>query len=51
MRANRISLLMSGGMDSPSIAATIRMIGAKSGTPPDLRAFTAYFERLIPDEE
>jgi asparagine synthase (glutamine-hydrolysing) len=43
-----IGVFMSGGLDSSSMAATASRL---SDRPPTLEAFTAVFDRLIPDEE
>uniref|UniRef100_B8HL60 asparagine synthase (glutamine-hydrolyzing) n=1 Tax=Cyanothece sp. (strain PCC 7425 / ATCC 29141) TaxID=395961 RepID=B8HL60_CYAP4 len=47
LRTERVSLLLSGGMDSSSLAAT-----ATQGFPStNLKAFTTVYDRLIPDQE
>ncbi|HMH50412.1 MAG TPA: asparagine synthase-related protein [Candidatus Acidoferrum sp.] len=46
LRVPRVSISMSGGLDSPSIAATARAVG---GT--ELRAFTMVYDHLMPDSE
>jgi asparagine synthase (glutamine-hydrolysing) len=43
---DRTSILMSGGRDSTAVAAVARHVGAEG-----LRAFTAVYDRLMPDEE
>lgn len=51
MRTDRAGILMSGGLDSSSIAATIHSL-RKCGQPKfTLKAFTYVYDRLIPDEE
>jgi asparagine synthase (glutamine-hydrolysing) len=49
LRTDRASILLSGGLDSASIAAMAREIGAKGGSTSDLRALTVVYESLIPD--
>lgn len=50
LRTDRVGVYMSGGLDSTSIAAVAQEIGTGRQAF-HLRAFTAVFERLIPDEE
>lgn len=47
LRGSRVSTHLSGGMDASSIAATL---ACQMGVA-DLRAFTYYFESLLPDNE
>ena len=54
--ADRISggpagVLMSGGLDSPTIAASAKRVLLRAGKQNGLRAYTEVFERLIPHEE
>jgi asparagine synthase (glutamine-hydrolysing) len=49
LRAKRIALEMSGGLDSTSIAATTRDLSPRGGG--DLRAFCISYADLIPDRE
>jgi asparagine synthase (glutamine-hydrolysing) len=51
MRTNRAGILMSGGMDSSSVAATIHSLRLKKKEEFALRAFTYVYDQLIPDEE
>jgi asparagine synthase (glutamine-hydrolysing) len=51
LRTDRIGLLMSGGLDSSSIATVAHQLLSKQGIPFDLRAYTTVYDRLIPDEE
>jgi asparagine synthase (glutamine-hydrolysing) len=44
-------VLMSGGMDSSSIAATAAEVLGQRAEQPDLHAYTVVFDRLIPDRE
>jgi asparagine synthase (glutamine-hydrolysing) len=47
----RASILMSGGLDSPSVAAMAREARAARGAQHGLLACTAVYERLVPDAE
>ena len=51
LRTDRVGILMSGGIDSPTLAATA--VGVlRAGSPGfALHAFTSVYDRLIPDEE
>lgn len=51
LRTDRVSVLMSGGLDSPLIAATAHDLLAKRGAPFELRAHTIVYDRLFKDEE
>ena len=51
MRTNRAGILMSGGMDSSSIAATVHSSGVRKKSKFILKAFTYVYDRLIADEE
>lgn len=51
LRAGRVAVSMSGGLDSPSIAATAKSLLAERSEGGDLRAFTMVYDRLIPDVE
>jgi asparagine synthase (glutamine-hydrolysing) len=51
MRTDRAGILMSGGMDSPSIAATVHHLRTRRGSKFELKAFTFVYDRLIPDNE
>jgi len=51
LRTNHAGVLMSGGLDSPTIAASAKRTLSKNGARANLRAFTDVFERLIPHEE
>ena len=51
LRTDRVSILLSGGLDSASIAAMARELGAKAGSASDLRALTIVYESLIPDRD
>ncbi len=47
LRCDRVGIFLSGGLDSPTIAATVRQIAPAV----DLRAYTCVYETLIPDQE
>ncbi len=51
LRTRRVGVFMSGGLDSTALAATARAVLAEGGPDFDLRAYTAVWDRLIPDEE
>ena len=51
MRTNRAGILMSGGLNSSSIAATVHSLRARKKSEFALKAFTYVYDRLIPDEE
>lgn len=47
LRTKRVGIFMSGGLDSPAIAATVR----EAVPAVDLHAYTLVYESLIPEEE
>ena len=51
LRADSAGVLMSGGLDSPTIAASARRVFSSRGTASGLRAYTDVYDRLIPHEE
>jgi len=51
LRTERVGVFMSGGLDSPMVAATAREVLSRQGTPFELRAHTMVYDRLVPDEE
>lgn len=51
LRTSSAGTFLSGGMDSPSIAATAQLLLQKRGEPFDFRAYTIVYERLIRDDE
>jgi asparagine synthase (glutamine-hydrolysing) len=51
LRTDRVGVLMSGGLDSSSIAAVAQGISTRQYGFFQLRAFTGVFDRLIPHEE
>ncbi len=48
---NRVGILMSGGLDSTSVAATAKRVLSSGGTPFAIRAFTVDYRPLFADEE
>jgi asparagine synthase (glutamine-hydrolysing) len=51
LRMDRVGLLLSGGLDSSSVAAVAKQLSAKSAQATDIRCYTHVFESLIPDRE
>jgi asparagine synthase (glutamine-hydrolysing) len=51
LRTDHVGVFMSGGIDSTAIAATAHHLLVKKSKPFDLRAYTAVYDTLIPDEE
>lgn len=51
LSTNCVGILLSGGLDSGSIAAVAREISANSGGMPELRAYTVVYNSLIPDRD
>ncbi len=50
-RVDRAGILLSGGLDSGTVAATARELSGRVGGTLDLRAYTVVYESLFPDEE
>ncbi len=51
LRTRNVAISMSGGLDSPSIAVTAKMLLAGQPQPFELRAHTLVYDSLIPDRE
>ena len=51
MPADRVGILLSGGLDSATIATTARELADGAGGTTDLRAYTVVYESLIPDQD
>jgi asparagine synthase (glutamine-hydrolysing) len=51
LRTDRVSVLMSGGLDSASVAVTAHERLSAQSSPFQISAHTLVYERLIPDEE
>ncbi|MGA8144870.1 MAG: asparagine synthase-related protein [Candidatus Acidiferrales bacterium] len=51
LRAERVGILLSGGLDSGAVATTARTLSKEAGEQVDLRAYTVVYESLIPDRD
>lgn len=51
LRTDHVGILLSGGMDSSSVAAVAREVSGKSCRATEIRAYTHVYESLIPDRE
>jgi asparagine synthase (glutamine-hydrolysing) len=51
LRSCRAGIRMSGGLDSGSVAATAARVANRRPSLVELRAYTAVYDKLIPDEE
>ncbi|MGC2700566.1 MAG: asparagine synthase-related protein [Candidatus Acidiferrales bacterium] len=51
LATDRTGILLSGGLDSGTVAATARELSTGLGGAPDLRAYTVVYESLFQDEE
>jgi len=51
LRMDRVGILLSGGLDSSSVAAVGKEVSAKGAQTTDIRCYTHVFESLIPDRE
>jgi asparagine synthase (glutamine-hydrolysing) len=51
LRTDRVGILLSGGLDSATIATTARDLSRSRSGAQDLRAYTVVYNSLIPDEE
>lgn len=51
LRTNAAGVMMSGGLDSATVAAAAQRIFTRNRSVPGLRAYTEVFDRLIPHEE
>jgi asparagine synthase (glutamine-hydrolysing) len=51
VRADHVGILLSGGLDSSSVAAVAKDVSGKSAGATDIRAYTYVYESLIPDRE
>ncbi len=50
-KSGRVGIFMSGGLDSPALAATAARLSRAAGTPDGVRAFTFGYESLFADPE
>jgi asparagine synthase (glutamine-hydrolysing) len=51
LRTDHVGILLSGGLDSATVATTARELSRTAGGTQDLRAYTVVYKSLIPDEE
>ena len=51
LRSNSVCVSLSGGMDSPTVAATARRVLARRNGPSDLWAYTLVYRNLVPHRE
>jgi asparagine synthase (glutamine-hydrolysing) len=51
LRTDRVSISMSGGLDSTSIAVTAAGLMQQTSDAPGVHAFSTVYDKLIPDEE
>ena len=51
IRTDRVGILLSGGLDSSSVAAVAKEVLAKSSSATDIRGYTLVYESLIPHQE
>lgn len=51
LRTDRVTVSMSGGLDSSTVAATAKRLLAQQSTEPDVQAVTIVYDKLLPDEE
>jgi asparagine synthase (glutamine-hydrolysing) len=51
LRTERVGILLSGGLDSSSVAAVARELSSKGAQATDIRGYTSVYESLIPDRE
>lgn len=50
-RTDRVGILLSGGLDSSSVAAVAKDVTRKNSNATEIRAYTTVFDTSIPDEE
>jgi len=51
LRTDRVGVLLSGGMDSSSVAAVAKEVRTKDGQSTDIRGYSCVYKSLIPDQE
>jgi asparagine synthase (glutamine-hydrolysing) len=51
LRTNRVGILLSGGLDSSSVAAVAKETSRKNSTTTEIRGYTFVCQSLIPDQE
>jgi len=51
LRTDRVGILLSGGLDSSSVAAVAKAVSAKNSGCPAIRGYTQGYESLLPDSD
>jgi asparagine synthase (glutamine-hydrolysing) len=51
LRTDRVGILLSGGLDSSSVAAVAKEVSGKSGHATEIRGYTTVFDTSLPDDE
>jgi len=51
LRTDRVGILLSGGLDSSSVAAVAKEVSATNAQTTEIRCYTHVYESLIPDRE
>lgn len=51
LRCDRIGILLTGGVDSPTVAGAAKEALSKQSVSSELRGYTVVYDRLIPDQE
>src|SRR5260370_21688081 len=51
LRTDRVGILLSGGMDSSSVAAVAKEVRSKDGQTTEIRGYSCVYEALIPAQE
>jgi len=51
LRTDRVGILLSGGLDSSSVAAVAKELATKGTTPAQFQGYTYIYRSLIPDQE
>lgn len=51
LRAERVGILLSGGLDSSAVTAVAKEVSAKGIRKPELRSYTEVYESLIPHDD
>jgi len=51
LRTDRVGILLSGGLDSSSVAAVAKEVSGRSSRGTEIRAYTYVYNSLIPDRE
>jgi asparagine synthase (glutamine-hydrolysing) len=51
LRTDRVGILLSGGLDSSSVASVAKEVSKRATQPTEIRGYTHIYESLIPDQE